>query len=134
MKRIAIAVCLVVLVLAVTIIALTPAQPARGKKYEVKIRFDTDLAQIVCVPHTLIVKKLDSVEWECVTGQPFTLDFGWGSPFSETSFPVPAKAKKEAQIPDDARQGQYKYSVAIYDEASKLVYTLDPDLIIRGRG
>lgn len=131
MKRIAIAVCLIVLVLAVTTIALTPAQPTEGKKYDVKIKFDTDLAQIVCVPHTLRVKQLDSVEWECVTGQPFTLDFGWGSPFSETSFPVPAKAKKQAQIPDDAADGQYKYSIAIYDEATKLVYTLDPDLIIK---
>ncbi len=125
MKRIAMAVCLVVLVLAVTTIAQTP------KKHEVKISFDAALKQIVCVPQTLIAKRLDSVEWECVSGQPFTLDFGWDSPFSETSFPVPARAKKEAKIPGDASQGQYKYSVAIYDEASKLVYTLDPDLIIR---
>jgi hypothetical protein len=100
-------------------------------KHRVEIRFDAAGPQIICVPHKLIVKKRDVVEWRCVTEQPFTVDFGWDSPFPEISFSVPAGKTKEASIPADAPEGRYEYFVALYDPKTRLVYTFDPDMIIR---
>ncbi len=100
-------------------------------KHMVEIRFDAGGPEIVCSPHRLVAKKGEAVEWRCAGNQPFTVDFGWDSPFPEVAFPVHGGKTKEAVIPGDAPEGQYEYFVAIYDANSGLVYTLDPEMIVR---
>ena len=101
-------------------------------KKEVEISFKAG-SQIVCKPDEVIASKRerDSVEWECVTGQPFTVDFGKDSPFPDAPFHVPAKTKKDAQIPANAPEKTYKYSVSLTDPKTGLVHVLDPTMIIR---
>lgn len=101
-------------------------------RHAVRIGFDPRKRQIICMPHRVIAKKRDSVQWECVTGQPFTVDFGWDSPFVPISFPARAREKRGASIPVRALEGRYEYFVALYDAKSGLVYTLDPEMIVRG--
>jgi hypothetical protein len=103
------------------------------KRHAVEIRFDTALKQIVCVPHKLIVRPNDVIVWQSEKGQPFTLDFGWDSPFPETCIAFPARGKdKEVIVPERAPEGLYEYFVALYNPRTGLVHTFDPDLIIRG--
>jgi len=103
------------------------------KRHVVEIGFDTARKQIVCVPHKLVVRKNDVIVWRSANGQPFTLDFGWDSPFSEICIAFPARVKdKEVIVPDGAPEGLYEYFVALYNPRTGLVYTLDPDLIVRG--
>ncbi len=100
-------------------------------RHFVDIRFDAARRQILCLPHKLIVKRLDFVEWGCTTGQPFTVDFGWDSPFPEIAYAAEAKRMKRVAVPRSAPEGRYEYFVALFDPRSGLVYTLDPDMIIR---
>ena len=97
---------------------------------EVKISFKAG-SQIVCEPNRVVVKIREFVVWNCVTEQAFTVDFGTDSPFPDTPFHVPAKAKKEAQIPANASAKTYKYSVALYDSKTGLVHVLDPEMIVK---
>lgn len=103
------------------------------KRHVVEIRFDTARKQLVCVPHKLIVRPNDVIVWQSEKGQPFTLDFGWDSPFPEICIAFPARVKDmEVIVPERAPEGLYEYFVALYNPRTGLVYTFDPDLIIRG--
>ena len=103
------------------------------KRHVVEIRFDTARKQLVCVRHKLIVRPNDVIVWQSEKGQPFTLDFGWDSPFPETCIAFPARVKDmEVIVPERAPEGLYEYFVALYNPRTGLVYTLDPDLIVRG--
>jgi hypothetical protein len=96
--------------------------------HTIRISFD---GQIVCLPNSVAVKNLDDIVWECGTGQPFTVDFWKRSPFTEKPRPAAAAKKIKARIKGDAAADVYEYLVALYDKSSGLVFTLDPDLIIR---
>jgi len=103
------------------------------KRHLVEIRFDTARKQIVCLPHKLFVRPNDVIVWQSENGQPFTLDFGWDSPFPDTFIAFPARAKDMGvMVPESAPEGLYEYFVALYNPRTGLVYTFDPDLIIRG--
>jgi hypothetical protein len=104
----------------------------KTEKHVVEIRFDAASRQISCMPHKLIVRKNDVIVWRCEGGHPFTLDFGWDSPFPDFCIVVPAMTRqKEVNVPDDAPAGLYEYYVALYDEGTRSVYTFDPEMIIR---
>jgi hypothetical protein len=100
-------------------------------RHLVEIRFDAAKRQIFCLPHKLIVKRRDSIAWRCATDQPFAVDFGWDSPLSEISYSVEAKRGMTVSVPEDAPEGRYEYLVALFDPTTGLVYTFDPDMIIR---
>ena len=103
-----------------------------GTKHMVQIDFDQKGGKrITCTPHRLYVKKLDEVEWVCRQGVPFTLEFGWDSPLAEISYRARAGEPAAAPVPADAPEGMYEYLIALYDQTSGLIYTLDPDMIIR---
>ncbi len=87
--------------------------------------------QIECQPLSQLALRREDIEWQCVTGQPFTVDFGWKSPFPEVSYSAEKGKTVKLQIPPNAVNGQYKYTVALFDEKSGKVYTLDPEMIIR---
>ena len=99
--------------------------------HTVKLRLGED-GNVICTPHKLIAAKGQSIEWECETRQPFTIDFNWESPFKEMAFHARAGEKIKASIPEVAPEGYFAYFVAIYDKSTGKVYTFDPDLIIRG--
>jgi hypothetical protein len=103
-----------------------------AKRHLVKLRLEKD-GNVICTPHKLIAAKGQSIEWECETKQPFTVDFNWESPFQEMAFHARTGEKINASIPDVAPEGYFAYFVAIYDKGTDKISTLDPDLIIRGR-
>lgn len=101
-------------------------------KHIVRIDFDQEGGKgITCTPHRLYVKRLDEVEWVCRQGVPFTLEFGWDSPLAEISYRVKARDRATVPVPAGAPEGMYEYLIALFDEKSGLIYTLDPDMIIR---
>ena len=61
--------------------------------------------QIVCLPDSVTARKLDDIVWECGTGQPFTVEFGKRSPFTEKPRPAAAAKKIKARIKGDAGGG-----------------------------
>ncbi len=87
--------------------------------------------KIDCQPPSLQAWREDDVEWECASGQAFTVDFGQKTPFPQHSYPAKKGKKAKASIPSTAAPGTYKYLVAVYDDSSGEVLTLDPELIIR---
>lgn len=87
-------------------------------------------------PPQVEAKPGDDIEWVCAAGQAFTVDFGKKTPFPRTSYPAksypPKKEKKvKASVLSNAREDTYKYLIAVYDDTSGEVLTLDPELIIR---
>ena len=103
-----------------------------ASRHLVKLSQDKE-GNVICTPHKLIALKGQVIDWECETEQPFTVDFNWESPFNEVAFQAKAGEKINASIPDLAPEGYFTYFVAIYDRRRGKVFTLDPDLIIRGR-
>lgn len=95
------------------------------------ISFVAKGSKIECDPLSFVALRGDVIEWQCVTGQPFTVEFGWKSPFPEVSYPAAKGMIVKLEVPPKAANGQYKYTVAVFDEKSGKVYTLDPDMIIR---
>jgi hypothetical protein len=97
----------------------------------VTISFD---GQNVCAPKSVKAKNLDDIVWECETGQPFAVEFGKELPLTGKPRPAAAAKKIKAKIKGDAageKEKVYEYIIALYDESSGLVFTLDPDLIIK---
>ena len=90
-------------------ITYTPPQPIRLKKY------DTD------------EKKDDTVVWICEDGN-FALNFGWGTPFERGRYPESPAQKAMPKLRSDARNGRYKYFVAV--AIGEKIWTDDPDIII----
>lgn len=105
-----------------------------AKKHSVKLRLEKG-GNVICTPHKLIAAKGQVIEWECEKGRPFTVDFNWESPFKKMAFHAGSGRGKRitASIPDVAPEGYFAYFVAIYDKDADKIFTLDPDLIIRGR-
>ncbi len=100
-------------------------------EHTVSISFD---GHIVCVPNRAAAKNLDDIVWVCETGQPFAVEFGKKLPFTGKPRPAAAAKKIKATIKGDAageNEEVYEYIIALYDKSSGLVFTLDPDLIIR---
>jgi hypothetical protein len=99
------------------------------KTHKITISFN---GAIGCDERDNEVHRMDGVIWECVTGQPFSVDFGRDLPLTTRPLPGKAKGNIKATIKNDAViDKHYKYTVALYDSASKSVHMLDPDLIIR---
>ncbi len=87
--------------------------------------------KIDCQPPSLQAWREDDVEWECVSGQAFTVEFGQKTPFPQNSYPAKKGKKAKASVLSNAREDTYKYLVAVYDDTSGEVLTLDPELIIK---
>jgi len=86
---------------------------------------------IVCSPHRVYVERGADVEWLCPGGHPFAVDFGWNSPFSAVSFSAQKGGSTKVAVPNGAAFSKYEYFVALYDASTGLVYTLDPEMIIK---
>ncbi len=99
--------------------------------HTVTISFD---GHNVCAPKSVTAKNLDDIVWDCETGQPFAVEFGKKLPFTGKPRPAAAAKKIKAAIKGDAageEEEVYEYIIALYDKSSGLVFTLDPDLIIK---
>jgi len=88
------------------------------------------------------VKFYHNVEWECDQGHTFAVDFGWNSPFSQTSY----VGKKQAGSAISKTPGgmkrinanashvgyplRFKYTVAIYLSPTDEILISDPEVII----
>jgi len=113
----------------------------------VKIKIDTILNTIDV--GKVRAKKDDKIKWSLNRDFPFTVEFGWDTPFSEEKysaartstlpFRVPYKTVQADGTPH-GRRIKFKYTVAIYvpkspnsanpDWLDGRIWTLDPEIII----
>ena len=113
----------------------------------VKIKIDTIL-QTIDVGR-LRAKKGDKIKWSLDRDFPFTVEFGWDTPFEEEKYSASRTQTEPFRIAyktvkSDAgphgRRIKFKYTVAIYvpknpdagviDWTDGRIWTLDPEIII----
>jgi plastocyanin len=88
--------------------------------------------EVVCNPPAPIVYPGDTVTWITVRrGLGLAIQFGWDSPFKETTYVSGEDGSITAIVEKYAPFGLHKYFVAVYDGAT--IRTADPDIIIRPR-
>ena len=74
-------------------------------------------------------KHKDTIVWVNDEGCPFSLNFGWNFPFEKYHYEAMAGEKIAIQVPKEAVHGDYKYTIAVYDNDKK-VWIDDPRFII----
>jgi len=75
------------------------------------------------------VNQGDVIQWECTNNLDFAVHFGWDSPLDKGRYRASAGNKIIANVPEDAKPGYYRYTVAVAD--GKNIWSDDPELIIR---
>jgi hypothetical protein len=102
-------------------------------KQTVVVKFDKVGKQIECQPHRAYAEVADDVEWVIAGGYPFAVNFGLDSPFPEISYSSAKGGSVSAKVKASAAEELYEYFIAIYFPDDNKIYTLDPDIIIRGK-
>ena len=97
----------------------------------------------------MVAKKSDKIKWSLDKDYPFTVEFGWDTPFEEEKyaayrtntepFRIPYKTLR-ADAGPHGRRIKFKYTIAIYvpknpnsaapDWTDGRIWTLDPEIII----
>ena len=72
----------------------------------------------------------DTIIWECTNHCPFAIHIGWNSPVKGRYRSVDG-TPKEAPVPENARPGYYSYTVAVFDEKTRKIWTDDPPFIVK---
>jgi len=71
----------------------------------------------------------DTIVWECENKYPFSIHFGWDSPLKQGRFQSENGNSKDTVVPDNARPGYYRYTVAVLRDEK--IWTDDPELIVK---
>lgn len=88
--------------------------------------------KVVCHPPAPIVYPGGTVTWISVRkNRGLAIQFGWDSPFKDVSYVSGEDGSVTAQVEKYAPFGLHKYFVAVHDD--KIIWTADPDIIIRPR-
>jgi hypothetical protein len=72
----------------------------------------------------------NTIIWQCANNCPFAIHIGWNSPVKGRYCSVDGTAI-EAPVPVDARPGYYSYTVAVFDEKTRKIWTDDPPFIVK---
>lgn len=80
--------------------------------------------------HTLFFRPGDTIVWKCE--YPLAVQFGWNTPLERDSYTNPKAGELTVVVPAGVRNGQYKYTVAVwYDNR---IITGDPDIVAKPGG
>jgi hypothetical protein len=74
----------------------------------------------------------ETIEWVCEGEGLYCLNFGWDTPFDRVSYEEERGKRISIRIPEDARLGRYKYTIAVSDDAQRRIFSDDPWIIIKG--
>ena len=79
---------------------------------------------------TTKLEKNQTIEW--VSEHLISINFGWNSPFKKVNYTTTQRGSKNitATIRGDVPNGDYKYTVAVYDKEGEQILIDDPRLII----
>jgi len=75
----------------------------------------------------------DAIVWEFTNSCPFAIHIGWNSPVKGRYRSVDGKPIPDppASVPKNARPGYYSFTVAVFDEKTRKIWTDDPPFIVK---
>lgn len=79
-------------------------------------------------------KHKDTIKWINDEDRPFSINFGWDFPFEKQHYQAkkPKQGEKKEisiDVPKESPHGDYKYTIAVYDDDG-MVWIDDPRIII----
>ena len=75
----------------------------------------------------------DAIVWEFTNSCPFAIHIGWNSPVKGRYRSVDGKPIPDppASVPKNAKPGYYSFTVAVFDEKTRKIWTADPPFIVK---
>jgi len=73
----------------------------------------------------------DTIVWECENKWPFAIHVGWNSPLEKGRYQSTDGTRIEATVPVGARPSYYYFTVAVFDEKTRKIWTDDPPFIVK---
>ena len=74
-------------------------------------------------------KQNDKITWVNEENRPFSINFGWDFPFKNQHYEATERKSITVMVPNAAPHGDYKYTIAVFDNDGK-VWIDDPRIII----
>ncbi|MFQ6070837.1 MAG: hypothetical protein ACE5LC_09995 [Candidatus Aminicenantales bacterium] len=97
-----------------------------SEKHTVAIRVD-DEGEFKYDNGLIWVYPKDTIIWQCE--YPFSIHIGWHSPLKKGRFQSENSKDIVTVVPDDARPGYYRYTVAALVKGK--IWTDDPEFIVK---